>query len=178
MNLDGLLARASNSTLATYHPGHLIDVVNALLPRGKDGALAELEAFLAKRDLANDPHQGLFLVLRVLFDADPYPPVRLGGSRPPPPPQPTVLPRFPIMIVDDVPLMLVVSYTLRGLPEPVTAHLDYYRSHGTLRSMPLTPMPGPNRLATYENRYKAAYQAAPSPAERAFVKSQLDRLNL
>jgi len=178
MDLDVGLARASSSAFATYHPGHVIDAVNALLPLGKDGALAGLEAFLEGRDLTADPHQGLFLVLRVLFDADPHPPVRLGGSWPPQPPSPAALPRFPIMITDDVPLMLVASYTLRGLPEPVTAHIEYYRRHGTPRPEPLTPRPGPDRMAAYENRYQAAYHAAPSPAERSFVQAQLDRLNL
>ena len=156
----------------------MIDAVNALVPRGKDGALAALEAFLATHDLGADPRWGLFLVLRVLFDADPYPPVRLGGSRPPPPPSPEVLPRFPILLVNDVPLMLVVSYALRGRAEPVMAHVEYYRTNGTLRPEPLAPGPDPDRMAAYESRYEAAYHAAPAPEERAFIQAQLDRLNL
>jgi hypothetical protein len=102
----------------------------------------------------------------------------LGGSRPPSPRSPPALSRFPIAIVEDVPLMLVESYTLRGLPEPVTAHLAYYRAHGTLRAAPLAPSSGPDRMAAYEAMYQSAYGAAPSAAERAFVKAQLDRLKL
>lgn len=178
MNLDDLLQRASSSAFATYHPGTVIEAVNALVLLGKDGALAAIEGFLGKQDLAKDPHQGLFLVLRVLFEADPHPPMLLGGSRPAPPSSPSSLPRFPIMIVDDVPVMLVASYTLRGLPEPVTTHVEYYRKHGTLRAAPLAPSAGPDRMAAYARQYQAAYHAPPSDAERALVRAQLDRLKL
>ena len=176
MHLDSLLQRASSSAFATYDPSPVIAVVNALVPLGKDGALATLGAFLAKQDLAKDPHHGLFLVLRVLFEANPHPPVLLGGSRPAPPSPPDALPRFPIMMVDDVPLMLVAGYTLRGLAEPVTAHLAYYREHGTLRAAPLAPSVGHDRMAGYEAQYQAAYHAAPPDAERQFVQAQLARL--
>ena len=178
MNLDDLLQRASNSAFETYDPGTVIEAVNALVPLGKAGALAALEAFLGKQDLAKDPHQGLFLVLRVLFEAAAHPPMRLGGSRPAPPSPSASLPRFPIMIVDDVPLMLVAGYTLRGLPEPVASHVTYYRKHGTLRAAPLAPSSGPDRMAAYARQYEAAYHAAPPAAERALVEAQLDRLKL
>lgn len=117
-------------------------------------------------------------MLRVAFDADPHPPVLLGGSRPPLPPWPAALPRFPIAIVDDVPLMLVSGYALRGLAEPVIAHLAYYREHGTLRTTPLAPAPGRDRMAGYEAQYQAAYHAAPSDTEREHIRSQLARLKL
>jgi hypothetical protein len=176
MNLDHLLQRASSSDFATYDPGPVIEAVNALVPLGKDRALAALDAFLAKQDLAQDPHQGLFLVLRVLFDANPHPAMLLGGSRPPPPSSPVALPRFPILVLEDVPVMLVASYTLRGLAEPVTAHVTYYREHGTLRAAPLAPAEGRDRMAAYEAQYQAAYHTPPSDAERAFVRDQLARL--
>jgi hypothetical protein len=178
MDVDELLTRSSRSVFATYHPGHVIDAVNELVPRGTAGAIAALDAFIGRHDLSENPLHGIFLVLRVLFDADPHPPVRLGGSRPPPPRDPTALPRFPITIVEDVPLMLVASYTIRGVPELVTAHLDYYRLHGTVRPTPLTPNREPDRMEIYLDRYAAAYQAPPSPAEVEFVQAQLDRLNL
>jgi|GEM_PF-2917281 len=173
MNLDDLLLRAGSATFASYDPSAVVAAVNALVPLGKDGALAAIEAFLAKQDLAKAPQQGLFLVLRVLFEADAHPPMRLGGSQPAPPPAPAALPRFPIALVDDVPLMLVQSYTLRGLPEPVSAHVAYYRAHGTLRAGPLAPAANPDPMAGYESAYRAAYGAAPSAGERAFIQTQL-----
>lgn len=175
MNLDNLLQRASSASFDSYDPGAVVAAVNALIPLGKDAALARLDGLIARQDLGRDPHHGLFLVLRVAFDAAAHPPVRLGGSQPPPPPSPGALPRFPILVVDDLPLLLVTGYTLRGLPEPVTVHLAYYRQHGTLRTSPLAPATGPDRLAGYEAQYQAAYQAAPSAAERAHIRAQLDR---
>ena len=172
-SLRSALLRASSADLASYDPRAVIDAVNALVPLGKDGALEAIEGFLAEEQA--EPRQGLFFVLRVLFDADPHPPVRLGASRPAPPADATTLPRFPIVLVDDVPLLLVSGYTLRGLPEPVTAHVEYYRAHGTLRDAPLAPTEGVDRMAGYEATYQAAYGAAPSDAERELVRAQLER---
>jgi hypothetical protein len=176
MTIDPLLQRASSGSFATYDPGAVIAAVNALVGLGHERALATLDGFIARQDLTADPHHGLFLVLRVAFEANPHPPVQLGGSRPPPPAAPDALPRFPIMMVDDVPVMLVASYALRGLPEPVTAHLAYYRAHGRLRSAPLAPPAGRDRVAGHDAQYRAAYHAAPSDAEREHVRAQLARL--
>jgi hypothetical protein len=173
MSLDQVLQRASRTEFATYDPGAVIAAVNALIPLGRDGALGALDAFVASQA---SPHDGLFLVLRVAFDAEPHPVMRLGGSHPAPPADRAALPRFPIMMVDDVPLMLVASYTLRGLPEPITAHLAYYREHGKLRAAPLAPAAGPDRMAGYDAQYRAAYGAAPSDAERALIQAELGRL--
>jgi hypothetical protein len=178
MELDQVLQRASSSDFARYDPGAVIAAVNQLVPLGKDGALAALDGFLAQKNLAKDPHQGMFLVLRVLFDAEPHPPMRLGGSRPAAPASISALPRFPIAMVDEVPLMLVASYTLRGLAEPVTTHVEHYRTNGTIRAAPLAPARGPDRLATFVAQYHAAYGVPPSDDERAFVAAQLDRLQL
>jgi len=175
MDLDRALQSASSSAFAAYDPTPVIAAVNALLPLGKAGALDAVDAFLARKDLAADPHHGLFLVLRVAFEAEPQPPMRLGGSQPPPPPSLAALPRFPIMLVDDVPIMLVASYSLRGLAEPVAAHVAYYRSHGALRGGPLRPVAGPDRMADYQAQYRAAYHAAPTDAEQEQIRGQLAR---
>jgi hypothetical protein len=176
MNLNDLLARASRSELTSYNPSFVIDAVNALVPLGQDGALKAIDGFLATQDLVKDPHNGLFLLLRVLFDASPHPPLRLGGSHPSPPTSPSALPRFPIVILDDVPVLLVERYILRGLAEPIADHLALYRTRGKLRAAPLAPARGPDRLAGYQAQYREAYRAEPSAAELAFVKAQLDRM--
>lgn len=177
MNLDDTLQRASGSDFASYRPRPLVDAVNALVPLGKDGALAALRDFLGKRDLDADPHHGLFLVLRVLFDVDAeaHPPLRLGSSMPGIPDRPSSLPRFPIVLVDDLPLLLVSGYELGGDTEPVTAHLDYYRKHGTVRAGPLAPgrVPASERMAKLEGLYRAAYGRDLSPPEREHLQAQL-----
>ncbi len=177
MNLDDTLQRASGSDFAAYRPRPLVDAVNALVPLGKDGALAAIQAFLATRDLDADPHHGLFLVLRVLFevDAEAHPPLRLGGSMPGPPDRPSALPRFPIVLVDDLPLLLVSGYELGGDTEPVTVHVEHYRKHGTLRPGPLVPAPvrAAERMAKLEQLYRDAYGRELSAPEREHLQAQL-----
>jgi len=174
MTIDDVLERASTSDFAAYSPSRLIDAVNALVPLGKAGALAAIDGFLHKRDLAADPHHGLFLVLRVAFDADPHPTVKLGASVPAAPA--SGLPRFPIVMVGDAPLLVVSRFALRGLAEPVTAHVEYYRQHGTLRAAPLAPASAADRMSEFDKQYTAAYGAPPTPAVHEFVKTQLSRM--
>jgi hypothetical protein len=176
MKLDDILARASNSEFSRYTPSRVVDAINELWPLGKDGALDAIEGFLAKRDLDADPHQGLFLVLRVLFDVDApaHPPMLLGGSMPAPPDRPEALPRFPIVLVDDLPLLLVSGYVLGGEAEPIADHLAYYRKHGRLRAAPLSPSPGAGtRLTQLESMYQDAYGRELSGSERDFLRAQL-----
>jgi hypothetical protein len=173
--LDDLLERASGSDFTAYDPTAVIEAVNALFPLGKDGALKELERFIAGAKLDDDPHHGLFLVMRVLFDADPHPPLRLGGARLEPPAQASAVPRFPIMMVDDVPVMLIEGYTLGGLPEQLPTHIDYYRTQGKLRPAPLAPTPGDKRTA-FAQAFQQAYGTPPDAQQSAHVDAQLARL--
>ena len=152
------------------------DAVNALLHLGKGGALAAVEDCLAR--CAGGSVDGLFLVLRVLFDvpADPgwQPPLRLGASTPPPPANPRLLPLFPLLLVDDRPLLLVAGYVLGGLAEPVRAHLEHFRAHGTLRATPLAPSAPPEQaLEGFRAQYTEAYGAAPASSLLRFIARQL-----
>lgn len=175
MALADALDRASSSDFAEYDPSAVIDAVNGLVRLGGDDALGALDAYVAAAGLDDDPHRGLFLVLRVAFDADEHPPMRIGAPVPPPPPD--APPRFPILLVHDVPLLLVTGYTLGGLAEQVTAHLDYYRAHGTLRAEPLQP-PAAVDYADVERAFEAAYGFPPDAAMQAHLAAQLDRANL
>src|SRR5262245_13157803 len=93
-----------------YDPGVVISAVNALLPLGKNAALSEVAALEPE-----PPASGLFWVLRVLFEVpDPpgFPPVILGTPAIPPPSDPASLPRYPIVVVRDVPLLIAGGYVL------------------------------------------------------------------
>jgi hypothetical protein len=117
-----------------------VAAVNELQPLGKGPALERVAARRADQDAL-----GLFWVLRTLFDvpSDPgHPPVRLGQPEPPEPDDPSALPRFPIVLALDLPLLAVRGYALAGLPEPVEAHIAYYREHGSVRASPLAPPAG------------------------------------
>jgi hypothetical protein len=59
------------------------------------------------------------------------------------PKDPKVMPQFPILLVDDVPLLLVQGYNLGGHPQPVEEHVEYYLKNGRLRRKALVPASRP-----------------------------------
>ncbi|HEY2413596.1 MAG TPA: hypothetical protein VGI40_15205 [Pirellulaceae bacterium] len=131
-----------------YNPLKVVQAVNALQPLGKKRALSVIDEHLRVTSyFDDDSREGVFLVLRVLFDV-PSPPgympeMRVGATEPPAQEDKTLLPRFPISLEDDIPFMLVAGYWGAGEPEPPENHLDYFREHGTIRTRPLSPSATP-----------------------------------
>lgn len=173
------LAQAATMPIEAYNPATVIEAVNALHPLGKDGALAEVERYLQQQDKSGQ-EMGLFWVLRVLFEvpSEPgFPPLRLGQPAIPPPSEPGKLPRFPIVLVQDVPVLVSRGYFLAGLPEPVEAHVAYYRLHGTLRDAPLTPPATAEGLEEpFLQAWQSAYGEAHTQEAQTLLREQLARL--
>ncbi len=148
---------ASSMGYRDFRPRLLIDAVEELRPLGKEKALERIEA--AARARPGDV--GLFWVLRVLFDPPPgerLPDVRLGRPAIDPPADPDALPRFPIIVVDDVPLLVIRGYALAGKAEPLSAHIDWYRRHGRLREAPLRPSADADAVRDHlAEAWRAAY---------------------
>jgi hypothetical protein len=133
---------------APHDPRRLIEAVNALQALGRERALAVLREYLRVSSPLDDPGRGgSFLVMRTLFDvpAEPgYLPVMMvGSSSPPEPADLRTVPRFPIVIVDDVPLRITTCCVLGGHAQQPEAHLAYYEEAGVLRAAPLTPPADP-----------------------------------
>lgn len=175
------LAAAANSDFAHFNPGALIAAVNALLPLGKDGALAAIEGHLAAADRSADPQHGLFLVLRLLFEvpASGHPPLHIGIPKAAEPSDPRSLPYFPLLLVDDIPLLLVTTFVLGGSAQPVEAHVQYYRANGILRSKPLTVpkvTDAGDILRRAAELYRRAYGADPKRAQLDMLAAQLQRM--
>lgn len=129
-------------------PLRLVQAVNALWPLGRDRALAVISEYLrvSSEFESREGRDGVFLVLRLLFDPPPgeaHPPLLVGGPSPDEPDDPTLLPRFPLVLVDDVPVCVVVGYTLFGMAQPPEEHVEWYRAHGVLRPAPLAPPAAP-----------------------------------
>jgi hypothetical protein len=132
-----------------YNPRGVIRAVNALQPLGKEKALAAVTEYLRVSPGSFDAHavDGMFLVLRTLF-AIPSPPghmpiMMVGEPSPMAPEDQTKIPRFPIYIQDDIPFLIVNGYSLFGQAEDPRKHLNYFREHGVIRSLPLRPSPDP-----------------------------------
>ena len=173
-----------------YDPMVTVRIANALFPLGMEGALDAMSVTLRARERGSRERQGLFLALRALFDVpNPpgyMPPMGIGGTSPEPR-DPRQAPRFPLMLVDDVPLLVVGGYTLGGKPEPVSAHVAYFRKHGVFRSAPLKPAPRPlDLLPKLETAAKLGFgppvgihaggQASLAKGVRALLWAQLQRV--
>ena len=142
-----------------YDPRPAIDAVNALQPLGKERGLNVLRRYLAARPAA-DERGGLFVVIRTLLEPPPasrprpadactpsqqevaaggcWRPPRLGAPVPPPPADLSSI-RYPAFILGDVPLSVVDGYSLGGLPERLTDHLEALALRGVWRAAPLAP---------------------------------------
>jgi len=144
---------ASSMGYREFRPHLVVDAVEALRPLGKDGALERIDA----QARARPDDVGLFWVLRVLFEP-PLPPVQLGRPTIDAPSDPDALPRFPIVVVDDVPLLVVRGFALAGKAESLSAHVDWYREHGRLRDAPLRPSGDADAVREhFTEAWRAAY---------------------
>ena len=162
-----------------YNPSFVTDAVNALQSLGKEKALAQIDSYLASRDKQNVV-QGLFWVLRVLFEMPPgrgYPPVRIGQPTIPAPTDAAKLPRFPIVMIRSVPFLAADKYILGGKAEPVDIHVAYYRAHGVLIEQPLAPPVSLNGLEeAFLQTWKAAYGEAYVTQALDTIRAQIGRL--
>ena len=131
-----------------YNPRKVIRAVNLLQPLGKEKALAAIDEFLRVSPYWDDDgRDGVFLVLRTLFDVpedpDHMPPMFVGAPMPSEPKDKEKAPRFPIVIEGDIPFLLVEGYMLGGQAEQPEAHAAYFRKVGKLRQKPLAPSSDP-----------------------------------
>lgn len=127
-------------------PLHLIRVVNYLQPQGKEKALAIIGEYARISNPAVDT-TWVFLLLRTLFDI-PNPPgwmpeMYIGAMSPQPPKDRSRIPRFPLIIMEDIPFSALWGVMLAGEAEPVSIHVEYFRKHGTLRAKRLHPPDDP-----------------------------------
>ena len=175
------LDRAGAMPVEDYDPSIVIAAVNALQPLGKEQALTQVGAFLEGRKQGTYP-SGVLWVLRVLFEVSAqqgFPPVIMGTPDIPPPADPSKLPRYPIVILRDIPFLVVRGYLLAGLPEPVEAHVAYFRRHGTLRERPLAPPATLDGLdQEFRQLWKAAYGDSYGAQALDTIKAQCSRLGV
>jgi hypothetical protein len=143
-----LVARASLVRLATgdLNPRDTLAAINTLYPMGKKTGVALMAEYLdVSFNWAWTQDEGLFLVMRGLFEPPPVtqgaPETRIaygrgsfgvvepGYFRPPAIAvatwaDPKAFPRFPLVIIDDIPLVPTWRVGMGGRPESASAHLQ------------------------------------------------------
>lgn len=123
----------------SWNPSKLVDAVNSLHPLGQKEGLEVISEYLRVTD-GHEAQSGMFLVLRALHEVP-----KETGSFPEivhwnrQPKKLELLPRFPLLIVDDVPLLFVVGFTINGAFPSIENELKYFRQNGVWRDKPLTP---------------------------------------
>lgn len=120
-----------------FHPRRALDCIEALCAIGKDAGMPILRAHAAQPDQG-----GLFAVIRslvVLPAGDTLRPPMLGAPVPAPP-SALHAPRYPVVLLSDVPLVVVSGYMLGGQPEPLSMHLDALAEY-PWRTTPWKPAP-------------------------------------
>jgi hypothetical protein len=153
----------------TYRARPLIRAVNLLQPLEKKKALAAIDEFVRVSSDRTDhvAREGLFLLLRTLFEVPSVATIFPDEDAPSPPgfmppiycpPEPDwpadkkLLPRFPVVIVGGIPFLIVRYGGCSGPPQMPESHLEYYRKYGTLRAKPLSPTAKPfTALEAFKN---------------------------
>jgi hypothetical protein len=119
--------------------------------------------------------------MRILFDVPEHPGYMPGaevGSSPLPV-APKRIPRFPIVIIDDLPLYIETPPTiLLGQPPSLISHVNFYHDHAKVRAKPLHPTNKPTQIyLKYIKEYAGLYaDSKEDDAAISSVKSQLQRL--
>jgi hypothetical protein len=179
-----LLDRTPRACGLTYNPRDLIKVVNSLVPIGKARALAVISEYLRVAPEWPKEPDGICLVLRVLFNvpaSQGYIPAPLLGSPWPETPMAHErIPRFPMVVLEDVPLMLVSEYGVLGTPV-IAPDLDFFRRNCEIRSNPLRPTNQPfivleKLIQSKQWIYSADRDDSESSAGRILLINQLLRL--
>ncbi len=149
-----------------YDPYVVADAANELVPLGTEAALDRIALF--------GEGTGLFWVLRAAFEMPAgFPVVRLGAPDVAPPP--SGLPRFPIVLALDVPILVVSGYDVGGRPETPSRQLPHFRERGELRAAPLEPSRDADAVLTaFSECWSDAY-GDDAPDVEGFVRAQLGR---
>jgi hypothetical protein len=83
------------------------------------------------------------------------------------------LPHFPLVLIDDRPLLLISGYALGGDTEPVSAQVSHFRDVGKLRASLLKPSGSPETaLEKFRAVYREAYGQPPSQQQIALIEEQ------
>lgn len=169
-----ILGRRNELHFRYYDPGQMIAMVNCLQPLGRQRAIALIEEYLR---LCPQDHsfvaEKIMLLLRVLFEplaGDP--PLRLGLPEPDEP-KLRAIPTFPLLLVDDVPILVVLGFSRFGTPLSVREDLAYFAEKGRFRKAPLVPTSHPWRIVESLERNAERLPIVRTQSDRGRIQVQI-----
>ena len=114
----------------SFDPHKLLLLANEFQPLGQDTAFLVFQEYMRVCGHDAKGEDAIYLLLRILHEIPPglgfLPEAYIGEPYPAYPDDLRLFPRFPIHVVDDVPLLLVRGYFVAGSPEPVVSHMTQY----------------------------------------------------
>lgn len=164
----------------TFDPILLMSVTNGLLPLGKEEILEQLSMLYTGNE-ENMNGFGSFLLLRTLFNLPSnleYPVMRIGKPDTDPPNSMERSNRFPILMVEDVPYLVITGYFSTGVPQPVAEHFQFFKEFGQLRTTPFpisTSLSKDELYNQFETEWKTVFGNSELPSTiRTSVTRQIN----
>ncbi|MBD2773376.1 hypothetical protein [Iningainema tapete] len=160
----------------TFDPRSYILAVNTIYPEGKSWVISALRDYchllIDNGDWIIEATK-VFFLLRILFVPKEhniyFPRIKLGISASSQMLTNHDFPIYPLVLLEDVPLLIVGEFILGGLPENPLAQIDFCEHYCQLRTTPLHPPDNPLLLYELLQRWE-------SETEIAVLQAQLLRL--
>ena len=140
------LADMPPSDIARYDPRFAVRIVNELQKLGKDDALLALKEYLRISAPWEAGPEAIHLILLALFEIPKegfFPRLHSGLMWPPEPKARRLFPRYPILMEQDVPLLIASPMVICGETAIKFDYLDSFWKRGKLRERPLCPPDSP-----------------------------------
>ena len=143
---------------ANYCPALMIECANQCLNENKELLFRSLIKY--SESLSTEEQRKIFVFLRVIFELpndEPYfPAAPIGQPSFGLPEKPELFPRFPILVMSDIPFLLSHSYTLIGYPARAEPEIKRFFKNYELRQRCFEPFVEDSlrqRLDTHIEKY-------------------------
>ncbi|MBX3417035.1 MAG: hypothetical protein KF851_05480 [Pirellulaceae bacterium] len=125
-----------------WNPLIVIEIVNSLVGLGKDDGIAVFREYLRISPPSFEIHEQVCLLLRLLHEVPEemgcFPEMKLGLPSSGFPKDMRLMPRFPVHVIDEIPVLMVSGYIFSGdVPDDNLEILDWFDSNAIWRKTEL-----------------------------------------
>jgi hypothetical protein len=164
-----------------YDPSIMVRCTNRLLVLRKDSLLVVVQSAF-ERNSGNAEGYGLFLALRMVFNLTSnmtYPEMHFGKPDIERSRSKSVANRYPILLVNDIPFLVVQRTFMTGVGESIDKHLSFYKKFGQLRTVPIlfkTDLPKKELLERVKTTWANVYPDTVFSRIQAEIEQQIQLL--